>query len=311
MFFGKECFYAFYYDVSNCLWDNSQDILWGQLPEQYKTKEKAYTISADGETRTLWCNDTLKRCRTQIGAVLCIDGEEDSFFFDSGMGDISINLMTGKEAFSAWGLPNKNYTGVGVRLKNVEGSLSFERQWMRTLQEAGYMESIDVYSILRERARATRQIMTIFYAVFAVLLLIGMICIGNSIAMRIQRMGEDQRILHYLGMTRGRLVILYVRRYSVIGLAGACFSLIPVTVYTLLVRYAIRLWDEAEKRDAVDALFLQKPWIQNIPAYDMLNGKLFIVVMVAGLVATILLCLLVASQFGRLGRVLALREKSR
>lgn len=75
--------------------------------------------------------------------------------------------------------------------------------------------------------------------------------------------------------------------------------------------YAIRLWDEAEKRDAVDALFLQKPWIQNIPAYDMLNGKLFIVVMVAGLVATILLCLLVASQFGRLGRVLALREESR
>ncbi len=289
--------------------DNSQEILLGQLPKEYKTEDKAYTVSADGETRKLWCNDTLKKCKTQVGAVLCIDGEEDSFFFDSGMGDIQVNLMAGKDAFQAWGLPNRNYTGVGVRLKNVDGSASFEQLWMRTLQQAGYMDSIDAYSILRERERTSQQIMAIFYAVFAVLLLIGMICIGNSIAMRIYRMGEEQRILHHLGMTRGRLLLMYVRRYSGIGLIGACFSLLPVAAYSLLVRYAMQLRQEAEKKDAVDALFIQKPWIENIPAYDMLDGKLIAVAIVAGIAAAVILCLLVLLQYGRMGRVLEFGEK--
>lgn len=289
--------------------DQSLEFLNGQMPEGFQEEEKSYSVSVDGVTRKLYCYDSLQKCTTRIGAVIWIDPEEDSFFFDSGNGSYQVNLMTGSGAFQKWGLPNQNYTSVGVRLKNAEESKTFDQVWMQVLQRAGYMNSIDVYSIIQEKERTIQQTMAIFYAVFGVLLLIGILCTSNSIAMRMRHMVPEQKILHQLGLTRGCILWTYIRRYSFMAVVGTVFSMLPVMVYSFLVKNALHRIDEALKKDATDALFLQKPWMNSIPKYDMLNREFVAAVIVSGVLAVLLLSALVLMQMGWLNKVLNITEQ--
>ncbi len=289
--------------------DNGQEILEGQIPKEYKDEKKSYSVTIDGVTRKYYNYDSLKKCTVRIGAVVCIDTEEDGFFFDSGDGTCQVNLITGAGAFEKWGLPNRNYTSVGVRLKNVEQTGAFEQTWMKLLQKAGYMDSIDAYSILREKDRAMRQIMAVFYAVFGVLLLIGVLCTGNSIAMRIHRMREEQIILYQLGMTKERLLLLYIRRYALMGIVGMAFSFVPAALYSLLVKHILALRKAAVQSDTIDLLIAQKPWVDTLPLYNMLDGSLAAALAVAGITAVILLSALVFLQSGWMKRVLDIRKK--
>lgn len=289
--------------------DQSLEFLNGQMPQGFQEEEKSYTVSVDGVTRKLYCYDSLHKCTSRIGAVIWIDPEEDSFFFDRGNGSYQINLMTGSDAFQNWGLSNRNYTSVGVRLKNTEESRQFEQIWMHVLQKAGYMNSIDVYSIIQEKERTIRQTMAIFYAVFVVLLLIGILCTSNSIVMRMRHMESEQKILYQLGLTRGRILWTYIRRYSFMAVVGTVFSILPVGIYSFLVKSALHRIDEALKKDAIDVLFLQKPWMENIPKYDMLNHGFVVAVIVSGILAVLLLSAMVLIQIGWINKVLNITEQ--
>lgn len=288
--------------------DNSVELLIGDLPEGYRSEEHAYSVTVNGMTRKMYCYESLQKCNTRIGAVICMD-EEDSFFFDDNGGNCQVNVITGMGAYQKWGLPNRNYTSVGVKIKSGHDTRVFEREWMRILQEAGYMESIDVYSIIQEKDRRMAQIMAIFYATFAVLLLIGTLCCGNSIAMRIQHMEEEQKILYQLGLGKGRLLWLYIRRYAFMGLVGTVFSAVPVTLYSLLVKYALARNAEAFENDTVEMLYAQHPWMESLPMYNMLNAGFAAALAVCGILAVILLSALVLMQSGRMNRVLGIQEK--
>ena len=218
----------------------------GVTEEMY---QQLATNEAVEEVRGVVCNHS----------TILIYDKEDSFFFDRGNGDYQINLITGLGAFQKWGLPNRNYTSVGVRLKNAGESKTFEQVWMQVLQSAGYMNSIDVYSIIQEKERTIRQTMAIFYSVLGVLLLIGILCTSNSIVMRMRYMEAEQKILHQLGLTKGRILWAYIRRYSFMAVVGTVFSMLPVMAYSFLVKNALHRIDEVLKKDATDALFRQNP----------------------------------------------------
>lgn len=289
--------------------DESQEFLYGQMPEGYKEEEKSYSVSVDGVTRMYYCYDSLKSCNTRIGAVICIDVEEYSFFFDSGETGYQVNLMTGKNAFKNWGLSNCNYTSVGVKLKNKKESETFNQIWMQVLKNAKYMNSVDVYSVIRDRERVIQQTMAIFYSVFVVLLLIGILCISNSIAMRMCGMEREQIILYHLGLTKKQILNIYIRRYARMGIVGTIFSVFPVVIYTILEKYASYLIDDAIKMDATDALFIKKPWVEIIPKYEMINKEFMLIVLAGAVISVIALSLLVLLQNGRLSRTLNLNRQ--
>lgn len=289
--------------------DESQEILSGQIPKSYKVKEKSYSVTLDGVTRTYYRYDSLKSCHTRIGAVICVDAEEYSFYFHRGETGYQVNLLTGKNAFKNWGLSNRNYTSVGVRLKDKKGSETFDSTWMRVLKDAKYMDSVDVYSVLRERKRTVQQIMAIFYFVFAVLLLIGMLCISNSIAMRMCGMEKEQVILYNLGLTKNQILNIYIKRYARLGIVGAVFSVIPVVIYTVLEKYASDLIKTANKMDTINALFMQKPWVEIIPKYEMINKEFVVVILSGAVISVIVISLLVLLQNGRLNKTLNLNRQ--
>lgn len=122
-------------------------------------------------------------------------------------GNYTVNIITSKDAFKAWGLPNRNYTKAGVTLKENADLNSFRRKWTEIMIKAGYMESVDVFSIIEEKERKQNQVMAIFYSVIGILLIICVLRTSNSIVMRICHMAEEQRTLHLLGMTKTRLLI--------------------------------------------------------------------------------------------------------
>lgn len=251
----------------------------------------------------------MKSCHTRIGAVICVDAEEYSFYFHRGETGYQVNLLTGKNAFKNWGLSNRNYTSVGVTLKDKKGSETFDSTWMRVLKDAKYMDSVDVYSVLRERERTIQQIMAIFYFVFAVLLLIGMLCIRNSIAMRMCGMEKEQIILYNLGLTKNQILNIYIKRYARLGIVGAVFSVIPVVIYTVLEKYASDLVETAIKMDTTDALFMQKPWVEIIPRYEMINKEFVFVILAGAVISVIVISLLVLLQNGRLNKTLNLNRQ--
>jgi len=277
--------------------DNSREWLVGQLPEKYQEDKAAYSVTADGVTQRFWDYDTLKKLKTRIGAVICIDLEEgDSFYFEDNDKGYTVNIMAGMRAFEKWGLPNKNYTRVGVILKDINTSKKFESKWMQLLQKSGYMTSIDAYNILEEKEKAQNRIMAVFYASLGVLIVISIICTGNSIAMRIQYMAREQRILHLLGMTAGRIRIMYLRRYMFMGLVGMVFSILPVSIYSCFVNYASHLADRAYENGTTEILLQKKPWVYYIPDYNLLEQGILPVLFIVGIITVILLAFLVLLQ---------------
>lgn len=254
--------------------DESQEILSGQIPKSYKVKEKSYSVTLDGVTRTYYRYDSLKSCHTRIGAVICVDAEEYSFYFHRGETGYQVNLLTGKNAFKNWGLSNRNYTSVGVTLKDKKGSETFDSTWMRVLKDAKYMDSVDVYSVLRERERTVQQI-----------------------------------ILYNLGLTKNQILNIYIKRYARLGIVGAVFSVIPVVIYTVLEKYASDLVETAIKMDTTDALFMQKPWVEIIPRYEMINKEFVFVILAGAVISVIVISLLVLLQNGRLNKTLNLNRQ--
>ena len=142
-----------------------------------------------------------------------------------------------------------------------------------------------------------------------VLLLIGLLCIGNSIAMRIHHMEEEQKILSLQGMTKAKMLILYIRRFLVIGIAGICFSIVPAVIYSLIVRYANRMRTEAYYADNSDALYARYPWMDGIPNFDMLNSDLVMAVTLTGILMLVLLSVVVCMQSGWLRTVTQTEER--
>ncbi len=104
-----------------------------------------------------------------------------------------------------------------------------------------------------------------FCAVVFVLTVISLLCIGNSIAMRIRHMAAEQKILNLLGMTKGQLLLLYIRRYVMTGIVGGILSIIPVSIYSFLVRYALKLSEKAYQNNTTEILSLKKPWVYELP----------------------------------------------
>lgn len=110
-----------------------------------------------------------------------------------------------------------------------------------------------------------RKEMALFCAVVFVLTVISLLCIGNSIAMRIRHMAAEQKILNLLGMTKGQLLLLYIRRYVMTGIVGGILSIIPVSIYSFLVRYALKLSEKAYQNNTTEILSLKKPWVYELP----------------------------------------------
>lgn len=146
-----------------------------------------------------------------------------------------------------------------------------------------------------------------FCAVVFVLTVISLLCIGNSIAMRIRHMAAEQKILNLLGMTKGQLLLLYIRRYVMTGIVGGILSIIPVSIYSFLVRYALKLSEKAYQNNTTEILSLKKPWVYELPKYDMLNALLFLAAVVICIISVLFLTLLVVIQHKKIDRII---EKS-
>ena len=214
----------------------------------------------------------MKKLPVVIGAVVYIEPDTDgSLYFDNMNGKYTVNIITGKDAFKAWGLPNRNYTKAGVTLKENADLNSFRMKWTEIMIKAGYMESVDVFSIIEEKEHKQNQVMAIFYSVIGILLIICILCTGNSIVMRICHMAEEQRTLHLLGMTKTRLLVLYIRRYIWLCVAGAITSIFPVIIYSSVADHAVQLRMEAYYNNT-----FPPAWTDKIALYNLMDDRLFI-----------------------------------
>ena len=74
-------------------------------------------------------------------------------------------------------------------------------------------------------------------------------------------------------------------------------------------KYASNLVETAIKMDTTDALFMQKPWVEIIPKYEMINKEFVIVILAGAVISVIVISLLVLLQNGRLNKTLNLNRQ--
>ena len=147
--------------------------------------------------------------------------------------------------------------------------------------------------------------MAIFYSVIGILFIICVLCTGNSIVMRICHMAEEQRTLHLLGMTKTSLLILYIRRYIWLCVAGAITSIFPLIIYYAIEQRAYALSMEAYYNNTTPP-----SWTNNIPGYGLLDGGLFIpVILTIFIISVVLVTLLVIAQSRQIGNIIQEKEK--
>lgn len=118
-------------------------------------------------------------------------------------------------------------------------------------------------------------------------------------------MAEEQRTLHLLGMTKTRLLILYIRRYIWLGVAGAITSIFPVIIYSSIAGHAIQLRMEAYYNNT-----FPPAWTDNFALYDLMDDGLFIlVVFIVFIISVVLITLIVTAQSWQIGRIIQEKEK--
>lgn len=280
--------------------DNSEEWLQGAVPEEHLKDEPAYSVTLEGVTQEFWCYDTLCKMEVEIGAVVALDvSGVDSFYFDEGAGDYTVNLLTVTDAYASWQLPNVNYTRVGVSLKEEKESADFNKIWTKIMKEAGYVTATDIFEIMRQIETEDRKTMSFFYSIIVLLVIVGAMCVGNSFAMRIYQMRKEQQILQLIGMEKKRICWMYIRRYSKTAFIGMIVSVFPTLIYGKMVNTASLLIDNALENDTYDQLILQKPWVK-IPLYRVLEKHFPLTVLLVFLVAILLIVILISLQSGKM-----------
>ena len=91
------------------------------------------------------------------------------------------------------------------------------------------------------------------------------------------------------------------------GIVGGILSIIPVSIYSFLVRYALKLSEKAYQNNTTEMLSLKKPWVYELPKYDMLNALLFLAAVVVCIISVLFITLLVVIQHKKIDRII---EKS-
>lgn len=184
----------------------------------------------------------------QVCAVLRIDDQKlrnmldsESYVFDkahSGYVAPGYGILCVSDALSVWGLPDANYTDVYVNLKSGADVERFELLWYSVIGRSGDVESIVQNDIKQNIARTDQSNLILFASMICLILFSGCFGMVNTYYFAVNRNMRNLQILRAMGISRKRLALCHVRELILAPLLAVVTSLLPMTVFELVRRYA-------------------------------------------------------------------------
>ncbi len=241
----------------------------------------------------------IKRFSPKVSAIIYMNEYEDNFYFEDYLG-ATINVLTSKEAFSVWQLPDRNDTRVGVLLNDVSGAEEFQGTWYQALAQAKYMTCFDVGELIYVQEKGQRKVMAVFYTLFIYLILLGGITICVIVWVAMQKNQSEMETLSYIGMKKSQLIYMNIRKYVRWILLGGGLSFISVMSFLALCIQCSTMRNVAFYSGTMEQLSKEKPWIYLIPNFDYGNQPVVLATLAAvlGMLAFIsIIVLIYLSQF--------------
>ncbi len=246
--------------------DASQQAVQDQLPPKYQKKEREYSYRLDGQLQKSWNYYSRKDIHPRVGAIVLLDEYEDYVYFEN-YGGATVNILTVDDAFLRWGLPDRNYTRVGIMLRGQEDYRAFEAKWYQMVLGAKYMTSFSVNELVYATEKGKRNVMAIFFALAALVMVNGFLGVANGISVRVENIREEIGTLGLLGMEDLQIFAMNYLRYGKIAMVGAAVSIIPVELFSSFCKWCTRMRSAALHSQDPYALVEKYPWIHDIPYY--------------------------------------------
>ena len=176
----------------------------------------------------------------KIGGVLEFTDDSLSDFLKTGsvIGRSSFQFICDEEAISAWGLPDRNYTKIGVILNKKANVEEFEKTWFEVVRNSPDIGSNSVSKIRHKLNNTRNSNSSIFMAIMITVVILGLVGIVNSANLRVRKGLHSFSTARALGLTRNGLTAVIMRQGIICALLGAVTSVIPLGVYEMVRRSA-------------------------------------------------------------------------
>ncbi|MCH5207171.1 MAG: FtsX-like permease family protein, partial [Oscillospiraceae bacterium] len=201
------------------------------------------------------------------GIVKITNNERLSSFFktDSLYGKCGFSILCAESAFERWGLPDRNYTKVGVKLVKKADTKAFEKLWMGIISESSGITQSSATMLKRRYNNIVATKMSVFGASIITVVILGLVGIVNSVNLRVRRGLRSYSTLRAIGLSKRGLVGLILRQGLIYAVIGAVTSLIPLGVFELVRIYAFEHRNTALPTD--DEGYFLLTWKENFPCH--------------------------------------------
>lgn len=164
------------------------------------------------------------------------------FFQTQGLvGDCGFLILCHKDAFSKWGLLDRNYTKLGVNLKDHASVSNFEKLWYHMIGNSREVSSTSQAGIIRQMRNVETMNMSIFFSIIAIVVILGLVGMINSINLRVRRNLYTYSVLRAIGISKMGLISIILRQGINYVLIGTVTSFIPLCIFELFRKRAIML----------------------------------------------------------------------
>ena len=177
---------------------------------------------------------------TSIGAVILLD--EDNMILNGS----DYSVVCDVSAFRRWGLPDDKYTNIAIKVSGNADMGEINAKWYKLLSDSNTLEIKTVYEAKMEMDSATDKIMSIFYIMNILLIIICILAISILVYNKIKSNSRNISIMYSLGMSKKQLIFIIMRKYWMYPVIGGVCSLIPTSLMQCLFYYIINKLDSCE-----------------------------------------------------------------
>lgn len=218
-----------------------------------------------------------------IGGHIEIYDEDIANFFqtDSLIGDCGFNILCSEKAFSQWGLPDRNYTKLGVSLEDNANNEDFEKLWYNVIGNSRDVNSTTQSSILRQMNSTETTNMSIFFAIITIVIILGLVGIFNSINLRIRRQQRTYSVLRAVGFSKVNLVSMILKQGLIYVVIGSITSFIPLWIFEMFRKEAVEYSAAAMAPITSENGRFNLPWQSLFPRYIELFDQPVILIILA------------------------------
>ena len=173
----------------------------------------------------------------KIGGVLKFDDDPMCEFYRTSSlvgGRRIFQFICDENAVSDWGLPDKNYTKLGVKLIEKADVDEFEKTWYEVVRNSPKIKSNSLAKVLRELNNKNNASASVFFAIMITVVILGLVGIVNSANLRVRKGLRSYSTMRALGLSKNKLTGIIMRQGVICAFIGAVSSLIPLTVFESL-----------------------------------------------------------------------------